>query len=49
MYVAKYLQFQLSVPLSVGAFTVQWIQSQSLYLTMENEIINVLFENKDNI
>ena len=49
MHVAKYLQFKLSVRLSAGAFTVQWIQSQSLCLTTENENVNVLFENKDDI
>ena len=49
MHVAKYLQFELSVRPSVGAFTVQRIQSQSLYLTTENENVNVLFENKDDI
>lgn len=49
MHVAKYLQFKLSVRPSVGAFTVRRIQSQSLYLTTENENVNVLFENKDDI
>lgn len=45
----KYLEFKLSFPLSLVPLLSGWIQPQNLYLTTENENINVLFENKGNI